>query len=320
MGLDIGAGAVKVVEIARGRLRSFGFALRSGPDDAVSDSARDALRRALAQAAPRAGRAVVGLNAGEAIEHRFSLPSELPVEEIDEQARLHAEQAAPYPVDEAAYDYVEETAGEHSFGYRLVMARSASVQALCHVAESAGLRVAAVDVTSLAVHRSLLRMENRQGALALIDGGQRQCRLTVYSNGEAVFRHSQAFGCRNLLERLRAAFGLSESDARKALKDCALPGGPAARVRELFLRDLARHAARAMQLHSTSQPEAPVPAKLLLRGGAALVHGACRTLAEELEVPVSPLTLPADRTEPRQAPELSPVLYGAYALARNDHA
>lgn len=320
MGLDIGAGAVKVVEIARGRLRSFGFALRSGPDDAGGDSTRDALRRALAQAAPRARRAVVGLDAGEAIEHRFSLPSELPVEEIDEQARLHAEQAAPYPIDAAAYDYVEETVGKHSMGYRLVLARSASVQAISHVVESAGLRVAAVDVTSLAVRRTLLRTENRRGALALIDGSQRQCRLTVFSEGEAVFGHSQSFGCRNLLERLRAAFGLSESDARKALKDCALPGGPVARVRDLFLRDLARHAARAMQLHLTSRPEAPVPAKLLLWGGAALVHGACRTLGEELAMAVSPLTLPAVRTGPTHAPELSPVLYGAYALARNDHA
>ena len=320
MGLDIGAGAVKVVEISSGRLRSFGFALRSGADDADGVSTRDALRRALAQAAPRAGRAVVGLDAGEAIEHRFSLPVDLPAEEIDEQARLHAEQAAPYPVDEAAYDYVEETAGEHSCGYRLVMARSASVQALSQVVESAGLRVAAVDVTSLAVHRSLLRTENRHGALALIDGAQRQCRLTIFSDGEAVFRHSQSFGCRNLLERLRAAFGLSDSDARKALRDCARPGGPVARVRDLFLRDLARHAARAMQLHSTSQPEAPVPAKLFLWGGAALVHGACRTLGEELEMSVSPLTLPADGTGPTQTPELSPVLCGAYALARNDHA
>lgn len=320
MGLDLGAGAVKAVEIARGRLRSCGFALRRGAEDAGGDSTGDALRRALAQAAPRARRAVVGLDAGEAIVHRFSLPNGLPPEEIDEQARLQAEQAAPYPLDEATYDYMEETAGEHSLGYRLVLARSESVQALRRAVEGAGLRVAAVDVTPLAVQRSLLEMEECQGTLALLDGAQRQCRLTVYCDGEAVFRHSQPYGCRNLLERLRAAFGLSERDARKALEDCALPGGPAARIREVFLRELARHAARAMQLQLTSRPEAPVPAKLLLGGGAALVHGACRALGEELQMEVSALQLPAMWSRPAEAPEFSPVLFGAYALARNDHA
>ena len=319
IGLDLGAGAVKAVELQRGRMRSCGLALRAAEGDANGDSTRDALRRALEQAAPRASRAVVGLDASEAIVHRFSLPKELPPAEIDEQLRLQAEQAAPYPIGEACYDYLEETAGEHSLGYRLVIARSASVQALVRAVEGAGLRAAAVDVTPLAVQRSLLQQESGRGTLALLDGAQRQCRLTVYCDGEAVFRHSQPFGCRHLLERLGSAFGLSESDAQKAVQDCASPGGPAARVRELFLRELARHAARAMQLHLSSRPEAPVPDRLLLWGGAALVHGACRALGEELQMPVSALKLPAACAAAAEAPEFSPVLFGAYALARNDH-
>ena len=319
IGLDLGAGAVKAVELLRGRVRSCGFALRAADGDANGDSTRDALRRALEQAAPRARRAVVGLDASEAIVHRFSLPKELPPAEIDEQLRLQAEQAAPYPIGEASYDYLEEKAGEHSLGYRLVIARTASVQALVRAVEGAGLRVSAVDVTPLAVHRNLLQQESCAGTLALLDGAQRQCRLTVYGDGEAVFRHSQPFGCRHLLERLQSTFGLSESDAQKALQDCALPGGSAARVRGLFLRDLARHAARAMQLYLSSRPEAPMPARLLLWGGAALVHGVCHALGEELQMPVSALKLPATGAAAAEGPEFSPALFGAHALARNDH-
>ena len=319
VGLDPGAGAVKAVELAGGRLRSYGFALCSEQGENDGHSTRDAIRRALAQAAPRARRAVVGLDADDCIVHRFSLPKELPAAEIDEQASLQAQQAAPYPLSEAFYDYLEETAADHSLGYLMVIARSASVLALCRAVEGAGLRVAAVDVTPFAVNRSLPLVQEQPSTLAVLDGAQRQCRLTVYSDGEAVFRHSQPFGCGNLLERLRASFGLSEDDARRALGECALPGGAVARIREPFLKDLARHAARAMRLYSTSRPDAPVPARLLLRGGAALVYGACRALRDELEMAVSVLEFPAASANDSKASGFSPVLFGAYALARNDH-
>ena len=320
VGLDLGAGAVKAVETAGGRLRSHGFALRPQQVEPGADSIRDAIRSALAQAAPRARRAVVGLDAADCIVHQFSLPAELPPAEIDEQARLQAEQAAPFPLSEAFHDYFEETATEHSLGYRMVIARSATVQALCLAVEDAGLRVAAVDVTPFAVHRALLTTPKRPGTLAVLDGAQRQCRLTVYSEGEAVFRHSQPFGCVNLVERLRSGLGLSERDAQQALRECALSGGAVTHVRESFLDELAQHAARALRLYSTSRPDAPVPGKLLIWGGAALLHGARRALGDRLKMAIGVPELPAGSSKAGEAPDLSPVLFGAYALAGNDHA
>ena len=319
LGLDIGAGAVKVVELTRGAIRSCALSLRLHQEDAPHDSDADAIRVALRQAAPRARRAVVGLDDAEIVVHHFTLPKGLPPAEMEEQARLQAGQAAPFPLGEAAFDYVAEAAGGHTQGFRMAIARSSTVEALCRTVRLAGLSVAAVDVTVFAVRRAIAAMAGPDAPLAVLDGGHRQLRLTVHSGGETIFQHSQPFGCAQLAERLRSAYGLSEGDTRKALAECALPGGGASRIRESFLKDLARHAARAIQLHLTSRRNAAPPERMLLWGGAALLHGACTSLRDELGLPVEAIQAPAFGGG-GSAGELSPALFGAYALALNDHA
>lgn len=151
LGLDIGAGAVKVVELTRGAVRSSALSLRLSAEDASRGSGAGAIQDALRQAAPRARRAVVGLDEADVTVHRFALPKGLPPAETEEQARLQAGQAAPFPLGEAAFDYVAEAAGGHTQGFRMAIARSATVEALCRTVRLTGLSVAAVDVTAFAV-------------------------------------------------------------------------------------------------------------------------------------------------------------------------
>lgn len=319
LGLDIGAGAVKVIELIRGSIRSAALSLRLHAEDASRDSGAGALRDALRQAAPRARRAVVGLDDADVITHRFALAKGLPPAEVEEQARLQADQAAPFPLGEAAFDYVAEDAGGHTQRFRMAIARSATVEALCRTVRLAGLSVVAVDVTSVAVRGAIAALSGLDAPVAVLDGGHRQLRLTVHSGGETVFRHSQPFGCSQLAGRLSNTYGLSEADTRKALSECALPGGGASRIRESFLKDLARHAARAIQLHLASQRNAAPPERMLLWGGAALLHGACAALRAELNLPVERIGAP-EFSDGGSSSELSPALFGAYALALNDHA
>ena len=308
-----------MVELSRGAVRSCALSLRSQAEDSSHDSDSDAIEDALRRTAPRARRAVVGLADADVILHRFSLPKDLPFAETEEQARLQAGQAAPFPLGEAAFDYVAEAAGRQTQGYRMAIARSATVDTLCRAIGLAGLSVAAVDVTAFAVQSALATMAGGEAPLAVLDGGHRQLRLTVHSGGESIFQHSQPFGCAQLAGRLSSAYGLSDSDTHKALAECALPGGGAARIRESFLKDLARHAARAMQLHQTARPNTAPPERMLLWGGAALLHGACTVLRDELDLPVEAIRSPAF-SPGDGASEFSPALFGAYALALNDHA
>ena len=320
VGLDLGAGAVKAVELTGGALRSCAFAPFTQGEDPTAKSIAAAIRGALRQAAPRATRAVVGLNAAEVIMHRFTLPAGLPAAEIEEQARTQAGQAVPYPLDEACYDYVEEGKSERSLSYCMGIARLETVRALCRPLEDAGLQVAAVDVTTFAIQRAVSRPAAGRSTLAVLDGGHRQTRLTLYSGNGPALQHSYSFGCAELAERLRVAYGLSNNDTLKAVEECALPGGPVSRIRESFLRDLARHTERALQLCLASRHDTRAPEKTLLWGGAALLYGACEVLEEALGMPVEAANPPRTPGNDPQAPRVSPVLLGAYALALNDHA
>ncbi len=320
VGLDLGTGAVKAVEIAKGALSGCGFSLRPFEEEVTGTSTATAIRTALRSCASRATRAVVGLDTADVIVHRFSSPGGLPPAEIEEFARAQAGQATPYPSDEACYDFVAEETGRRNQDFRMVIARSGTIAALCRLVEEAGMRVAAVDVTALALQRILPKPNSGAGALVVLDGGHRQTRLMMYSKGELAFEHSQPFGCAELARRLRAAYGLSPDDTARAVEDCALPGGPGSRIRDAFLSDLARHARRALQLCLGSRRDGPVPDRLLFCGGAALVYGASRVLEESLALPVS-LANPLNRLGAGdEESTLSPVFLGAQALALNDHA
>ena len=319
-GLDLGAGAVKAVEWRQGALHGWAFAPLPDEGKKAGHAGAATIRKALREGAPGAGRAVVGLNAGEVLMHRFRLPADLPPVEVEEQARIQAGQAAPYPVTDACYDYRAESVGDQHANYRMGIARSAVVQSLCRQVEEAGIQVAAVDLMSFAIERALAAQSRRKGSWAVLDGGHAATRLSVYRDGELAFEHSQAFGCRQLAQRLSLALGLTPADTRKAIEDCRAPGGAAGTIRESFLEDLARHATRALQLYLASRREAPMPERLFVWGGSALLHGACEALANALAVPAE-LADPMRRLAGgSKTPDCSPVLLGAFALALNDHA
>lgn len=318
VGLDSGSGAIKLVALARGKMRSSAFALLPQGEASRTSARVEALRNALQELAPRTTRAVVGLDYSQTIAHRFALPAVLPEGEIEEQASLQAGQASACPVDEICYDYVPEGKAGASVNYRMAVARIRAVRALCDVVEEAGMRVAAVDVTAFAVQRVLLNSRPEAAPLLVLDGGHRRTSVTMYAAGDIAFHHSQPFGCSELAERLQSAYGLSPKDTLKAVEECSRPGAASSRIRDAFLADLARHARRAMQLCLDSRRDAPGPERVLVWGGCAMLHGVCGVLRESLGLPV-------DRADPCRdlgagAPVFSPALLGAFALALNDHA
>ncbi len=320
VGLDLGAGAVKAVEWAQGSVRACSFAPLTEENSSANGPAEAVIRRVLANGARGAGRAVVGLSTDQVLMHAFRLSADLSPAEIEEQARLQAAQAAPYPLADAFYDYRREGAGDRQVNYRMGIVRSTVVDTLCRRVEQAGIKVAAVDLTSFAVQRSLAADAAGGGVWAVLDGGYRATRLSVCRNGGLAFQHSQPFGCRELAERLRAAFGLAANEAHKAIEEWRSSPGTLGAIGNAFLEDLARHAARALQLYLASGRETAVPERVFFWGGAALMDGAGEAVAAALGIPVEAASLTPAPGDASKAPGHAPALLGAYALARNDHA
>ncbi len=320
VGLDLGAGAVKAVEWTHGSVRACAFAPLTEEGGSSDRSIGAAVRKILSERVPGAGSAVVGLSADEVLMHTFRLPRDLSPIEIEEQARLQAAQAAPYALTEAFYDYRPEGASERQVNYRMGIARSAVVEALCRKVEEAGVKVAAVDLTSFAVQRALASEAARGSTWAVLDGGYGATRLSVCREGRLAFQHSQPFGCRELDQRVRAALGLTARETGKAIEDWRSPEGTLGAIGDTFLEDLARHAARALQLYLASGRDAAVPERVFFWGGAALMRGACKAMERALGIPVEAADLGQWLAGTSQPPQHSAALLGACALALNDHA
>ena len=264
LGLDIGAGAGQGGRAEPGRhpiLRPFASLACGKTPRAIRARAR--YGTLCVQVAPRARRAVVGLDEADIIVHRFALPNDLPPAEMEEQAAPAGRPAGRQPPFLSArlpsITYRRRQAGTRRVsGWRLPAWQPS--RDLCRTVRLAGLSVAAVDVTAFAI----------QGAMAG-DGraGRALGRSWTEATGNCALRSIR--GARPSFSTASPSAALNwrgasapHTDCRKAtrkrrLRSAALPGGGASRIRESFLKDLARHAARAIQLHLTSRRNAATP-------------------------------------------------------------
>lgn len=170
LGVDIGATAVRVIELVRRRgalaCRHYGVAILPALPPGASCHAHEhvhelaALASAIAEArqasGSRACRAALAMPADSLITQTLRLPSGLPDEQLEILVELEAAQYMPFAVDDASLDFcllgptppLAEAGSE--VDVLLVAARRASVTQLVEVAAAAGLQAVAIDSAALA--------------------------------------------------------------------------------------------------------------------------------------------------------------------------
>lgn len=166
LGVDIGATAVRVIELVRRRgalaCHHYGVAVLPAlsPGASCHDHDLAALASAIAGArqasGSRACRAALAMPADSLITQMLRLPSGLPDEQLEILVELEAAQYMPFAVDDASLDFCLQgpappLAGAGSeVDVLLVAARRASVTQLVEVAAAAGLQAVAIDSAALA--------------------------------------------------------------------------------------------------------------------------------------------------------------------------
>lgn len=163
LGVDIGATAVRVIELVRRRgalaCRHYGVAaLPSAASCHEHDLA--ALASAIAGArqasGSRACRAALAMPADSLITQTLRLPSGLPDEQLEILVELEAAQYMPFAVDDASLDFCRLESAPPLAGtgsevdVLLVAARRASVTQLVELAAAAGLQAVVIDSAALA--------------------------------------------------------------------------------------------------------------------------------------------------------------------------
>jgi type IV pilus assembly protein PilM len=170
LGVDIGAGGVHVVELARARpLRIAHYAHRTLPQGAIRDGAIllreavcDALGDALRDSGSRLRHAALGLPAGAVIKKTLTLPLGLSEEELEMHVESEADASLPFARDEIGLDFeVVGTGASQSDGIEvmLVAARKEKIDERTLLAEAAGLKPLIVDVESHALISAVAMFE-----------------------------------------------------------------------------------------------------------------------------------------------------------------
>ena len=162
LGVDISAGGIRVVELARGRQpRVAHYAHRPLPQGAVRDGGilmpdvvRDALRDALRDSGSRVRHAALALPAGAVITKTLTLPQSLTEDELEMQVEAEADASLPFARDEIGIDFdvIGPSASQpDAVDVMLVAARKEKIDERTALAEAAGLKPLIVDVETHAL-------------------------------------------------------------------------------------------------------------------------------------------------------------------------
>lgn len=341
VGVDIGASAVKVLQLAE-RRQAYAVtacAVEPLPAGAVAEDGRipdpepvaAAVRRAMVRSGCKAREAAVAVPAALVINKHIGLAAGLREQDMEDQIRAEADQYISFPLDEVHLDFTptgvvdEEASGQDVL---LVACRNEDVESRAAAVELAGLRARIVDVETYALEGACrlvcnsLPDKGEGHTVVVVDVGAQTLSMLVLDDGRHVYEHEQSFGGAVLTDEIAKHFGMPAEEAEKGKCGNTLPPDYETELLPRFFEELGQQVQRALQ-YFYSDPGATGGAAvehMLLAGGCARLPGVAEMLGEQLNLPVTiaePLARAAvsGRVRVKQVREQGPALMVAAGLA-----
>ncbi|NLW92858.1 MAG: type IV pilus assembly protein PilM [Syntrophomonadaceae bacterium] len=304
IGLDIGSRKVKIVQLKKTRngysLVNFG-SIKTPPGAVDSGYIHDPERLGeclgeLIVDLKLKNKAVVSAVSGPQVYTRTLVMPRMKPAEQRVAVRYEATTFLPIPVDEAAIDISPLTFFEDEEGKKVdlffVAVRKQQVENLSETCRIAGIKLAAVEIEPLALHRLL--KDDGLGVQAFVNIGATRSTFSVF-NGEALkfYRHL-SFGSSPFL--LGPSMDMEGGVA--GLEKVVLGSSE---EHQFLLRDIISELSRSIEYYNM-QNENEIN-KLMLCGGAASINGLDAVLAEGINISVinadtlDRIELPTDTSE-----------------------
>jgi type IV pilus assembly protein PilM len=304
IGLDIGTSVVRAVELSYGRggitLERFGQVVL--PEGVIQDGeVVDAVpvTRCLRQLWSATGfshkRVVLGVANQRVIVRQLELPW-LPPGELRASLPFQVQDLLPMPAEQAVLDFypleeLTDGSGNRTLKGLLVAAARDTVLGNVRCAESSGLTVSSVDLTSFAVLRAL----GKQTAAAveteaLIDVGARVTNVIVHSAGLPRFVRILLMGGQDVTEAVSERLGISTSQAEAVKQQVAQAGSPedvaaVTRAISTTAQDFVDEIRGSLDYYAASTPGIPVE-RIVVSGGGSRLEGLLDRLAAATRLPV----------------------------------
>lgn len=291
-GIDIGASAIKLVQLARDRGSGTYTVARCAwvptPRAAIKDGAivdvdavAAAIQRLLRSSRSNVKRAAFAIPAAAVIRRELVLPADLSEREMELQVEFEANQYVPFAADEVNLDFCvlgPNKSSAEDVDVLLVASRRERVEDLQAVAEAAGVTLEVVDVDALAAQRALTHLDGaptagEEGpAVALLDMKAGSSMLRVLRGDKLLHERELLIGGHGLTQEVARHYGLTEEEAETRKCQGDLPEDYAAAVLAPFLARAAQEVSNAIQLFFTRTSYRTID-KIWLAGGGALPEG-----------------------------------------------
>jgi type IV pilus assembly protein PilM len=297
VGLDIGSGLIKVVEITHGSgepvLSKVAFTALA--DDAIVEGeiidtgvVADAVKQLFSSAGIKTKSVVIAVGGRDVIVKKIAM-DRMSEAEAREVIRWEAEQHVPFDMENVELDFqVLDPDGEGlQMTVLLVAAKRELVENKIALLSDAGLHPSVIDVDAFALHNAfeLNHPESMRGVVGLVNIGHEITNINILEDGIPVLTRDLPLGTRRFREDMQRERGLSSEEA-----DRLLQGFERSDAIEPFLEsrgeELAVGIDRAAAFLQTASRSASGISRLYTAGGGARIPGLNQVLSERLRLPV----------------------------------
>jgi len=297
IGIDIGTGSIKLVEIAwqKGRPVLKNFAIKELPANTIADGRiidsqqlTQALRQVLATTHTYTKNVVVAVGGRIMFARELMFPT-MTMEELGVAIKWDLEKYIPYAPNSYYYDYsiVGQGNSETEMKILLVAAPIDYVTNMINIIKSVGLSLIAVDVEALALYRIFADAEKAM----VIDIGALLSQVTVFQNGSPAVIRNIPIGGQNftniIIQTLQVESKVAERIKQQQLillrEDVESEYREVKQQLELLATEFARDIRRTAEYFQQQNKDVIID-KVFITGGGAKLGNLVEYLALQLDM------------------------------------
>lgn len=303
LGVDFGAGGIKLVELAneKGRARLFTYAfVERGPAESTTNylddpkAAAEVLKRMLKAAKNSSRKAVAGLPIASVFTSIINVQKTSNAAEMDEAVKWQAKKLIPLPLEEMgliwqAIPSVNKTDDKYQ-EVLITAAAKTMIQKYTSIFSLAGLELLSLETEAFALIRSLVGRDKT--TTMIVDVGTNRTNIIIVENGIPYVSRSLAVGGASVTKEVAAAIGLSEDQAETMKLDAAAigqlyQGGSFPKVFEKVFAPVVTELNYSANLFLGQKAnEGKRIEKIILSGGGALLPNLADHLAKAMNLRV----------------------------------
>ncbi len=341
-GLDIGSGAIKLVQLERSgkgyQLQKFGVKTLDSElivDGTIMDAGRVvSMIRELTEEQGLKTKDVAFSVSGHAVIVKKIQVASMSEDELEESIKWEAEQYIPFDINDVNIDFhvlgtpeLEEASGQ--MDVLLAAVKREKLSEYSGIVREAGLRPVIVDVDAFTLENmyNINYEVNPEELVALVDIGASVMNISILKGGLFAFMRDISIGGNRYSETIQREFNLNFEQA-ELLKKGEAPGGVAEEIDaealiniiDLLNEKISTEILRSFDYFRTTSSNEAID-RILLSGGGAKVKGLIPHLSEKLNLPVEMINpfknieVPDTLFDPSFVEEMAPLASVGVGLA-----